>query len=456
MPDDKTPTENPNEPARSGRPASAAPTDTELRGSHDPYAAFRFSAYRCYIAGNLISVIGRTMLEVAVGWEIFQRTHSAMALGLVGFVQALPVILLAIPAGHVADRFPRKKIIMVTQVLSALGSILLAAISLSNGRVAWMFVVLLVTACARTFNWSARGAILPNLLPPAAFPNAVTWNSNVFQISSVAGPALGGFFVAWFGFPLVYGLDALCGLAFFALLIPISVRSQQPVAACAGGFRELFTGIRFVWKTKIILATITLDLFAVLLGGATALLPLFASEILQCGSIGMGWLRAAPALGSVVMGLIVAHMPPMTRAGKTLLWAVAGYGVATIVFGISKSYWLSMTMLFLTGAFDNISVVVRHTLVQLLTPDVMRGRVSAVNNVFIGSSNELGAFESGLTAAWFGPVISVVAGGVGTILVVLAAIRLWPALSVLGSFASVKPAPVEGGEEEKRSPSGLT
>jgi hypothetical protein len=208
----------------------------------------------------------------------------------------------------------------------------------------------------------------------------------------------------------------------------------------AGGLRELFSGIRFVRSTEMILATITLDLFAVLLGGATALLPIFASEILHCGPIGLGWLRAAPALGSVAMGLAIAHMPPMQQAGKTLIRAVAGFGAATIVFGLSKSFWLSMSMLFLTGAFDNVSVVVRHTLVQLLTPDAMRGRVSAVNNVFIGSSNELGAFESGMTAAWFSPVISVVGGGVGTILVVAVAAMIWPSLWKLGSFSSMKPA----------------
>ena len=454
MPDEDLPV-TANETSLTGRPATAATTEPELHGVHDPYSAFRFSAYRYYVAGSLISVIGRTMLEVAVGWEIFQRTRSAMALGLVGLAQALPVILFAIPAGHVADRYPRKKVLMATQLFSALGSIGLASISLRHGPVAWMFGVLFITAGARTFNLAARGSMLPSLLPAHVFPNAVAWNSNVFQISSVVGPAIGGFLVAWLGFPVVYGFDACCGLAFFLLLIPIAVRRQAPTRSTTGGIRELFSGIYFVWKTKIILATVTLDLFAVLLGGATALLPVFASDILHCGSIGLGWLRAAPSIGSVVMGVVVAHLPPMRRAGKTMLWAVIGFGLATVVFGLSKSFWLSMGMLFLTGAFDNISVVVRHTLVQLRTPDSMRGRVSAVNKVFIGSSNELGAFESGLTAAWFGPVISVVAGGVGTILVVFAASRLWPALSGLGSFASLKQLAVEETGESPDGPGSL-
>ena len=431
------PNENANESPRAGRPTTATPTEKELHETHDPYVAFRFSDYRYFALGNLISVMGRAMLAVAISWEVFQRTRSAMALGMVALVQALPVILFAIPAGHVADRFSRKRVLMVTQLLSAVGSIGLALISRSHAPVEWIFVLLFVTASARTFNWAARGSFMPNLVPNTAFPNAVAWNSNAFQIGSVVGPAIGGFLVAWFGFPLVYGFDAFCGLSFFLLLMPISVKPQA-VRAPEIGWGALFSGIHFVWKTKIILATITLDLFAVLLGGATALLPVFASDILHCGPIGLGWLRAAPSIGAVGTGLVIAHLPPMRHAGKALLWSVIGFGAATVVFGVSKTFWLSMSMLFLTGVFDNVSVVVRHTLVQLLTPDSMRGRVSAVNNVFIGSSNELGAFESGVTAAWFGPVISVVAGGVGTVLVVLAAGRLWPELLRLGSFGSVK------------------
>lgn len=422
----------------SGHSPTVPPPELESPAPHDPYAAFRFRAYRFYAAGNMISVMGREMLAVTVGWEIFKRTHSATALGLVGLAQALPLIVLAIPAGHVADRFSRKKVLMVTQLLTAFGSIGLAAVSLNQARIEWMYALLFVTACSRTFNWAGRGSFLPNLVPGAVFSNAVAWNSNIFQTGSVAGPALGGFLIAGFGFPFVYGFDALCAFTFFLLLLPIKAAQAHPRPP-AGGFRELFSGIRFVWKTEIVLATITLDLFAVLLGGATALLPMFAAQILHCGSIGLGWLRAAPSIGSVTMGTLIAHSPPMRKAGKTLLIAVSGFGVATIVFGLSKSYPLSLAMLFLTGAFDNVSVVVRHTLVQLLTPDEMRGRVSSVNNVFIGSSNELGAFESGITAAWFGPVVSVVGGGIGTILVVLAAFRLWPGLSRLGSFASVKP-----------------
>jgi MFS family permease len=301
-----------------------------------------------------------------------------------------------------------------------------------------IFALLFVSASARSFGWAARGALMPNLVPHRAFANAVTWNANLFQAASVMGPAIGGVLIARFGFPFVYAVDAMCALAFFFLLLPIRT-PQQHDHNVSKGLHDLFSGVRFVWRTKLILATITLDLFAVLLGGATALLPMFADEILHVGPKGLGWLRAAPSFGAVVMGVLMARLPPMRGAGRTLLWAVASFGVVTVVFGLSKNFWLSMTMLAFTGAFDNVSVVVRHTLIQLLTPDPMRGRVSAVNNVFIGSSNELGAFESGLTAAWWGPVASVVVGGIGTILVVLAVVSRWPEVSRLKSLSSVKP-----------------
>src|SRR4030095_2275114 len=237
-------------------------------------------------------------------------------------------------------------------------------------------------------------------------------------------------------------LDALCGLTFITFLLPIQSR-QEPPERRKRPLEELFAGIEFVWKKKVILATLTLDLFAVLLGGAIALLPIFADHILHVGAVGLGWLRAAPSLGALAMAFALAHLPPMRRAGVTLLWAVAGFGAATVVFGLSRSFWLSMAMLALTGALDNISVVVRHTLVQLLTPDTMRGRVSAVNNIFIGSSNELGAFESGITAALFGPIISVVGGGLGTIAVVIATALRWPEVRRIGSLQQTSETEIE-------------
>jgi MFS family permease len=468
MPDRKSdPPIPPYEDARSDRPTTAEGTLLRSPGKHDPYAAFRFRAFSFYTAGNLISVIGRLMFMVAVEWEIYARTHSATALGLVGLMIALPVVLLSLPAGHIADRFPRKRIVLVTQALSAICSVALAYVSWQHLAIpSWpvlhkanrflygiaeiferqhtdfhfddlslplIYLILLLTATARTFGWAARSSYFPQLVPREAFANAVTWNSSVFQIGSVVGPAIGGLLIVRAGFPFIYLLDALGAMGFFLLVLPIR-SSDRGSSSERNAWRSLKEGIRFMLSKKVILATITLDMFAVLLGGATALLPIFADQILHCGPIGLGWLRAAPGIGAFIMALLIAYLPPMKHAGKTLLWCVTGFGISTVIFGLSHYLWLSLAMLFMTGVFDSVSVVVRHTLLQLLTPDTMRGRISAVNNIFIGTSNELGALESGLTAALFGPVVSVVAGGVGTILVVLGVSRIWPETRKIGAL----------------------
>lgn len=421
-------------------------------------------------------MLGRQMLGVALGYEIFQRTHSATALGLVGLMGALPIIFLSIPAGIFADRFNRKAIILLAQALSILTSIGLVTLALEHVAVppiaplaagvhalytlaGWfgeksgvffdpamplMYLLLLVNGVARAFGWSARSALFPNLVPRSALSNAVMWNSSTFELTCVLGPALGGVAIAFLGVPAVYAIDAALGLAGLIIFLPIHA-PQEMTHSHPHPFRDLFTGLRFVTNNKLILATITLDMFAVLLGGATALLPVFAEHILHVGAVGLGWLRAAPSVGAVLMAFALAHRPPLQRAGHAMLFAVAGFGAATIVFGLSKNYALSFVALAMTGACDNISVVVRHTLVQLLTPDAMRGRVSAVNNIFIGSSNELGAFESGVTAALFGPVISVVAGGIGTILVVLGVAAKWPQVRAIGPLQEPEkvPTPVD-------------
>jgi MFS family permease len=435
---------------------------------HDAYAAFRVPSYRLYALGYFIAVLGRTAVSVAVGYELFQRTHSATALGLVGLVGALPVILFALPAGHLADLANRKTILMVAQAGMALGSILLALLSRWHAQVPdwpvlrWgcdvlallarllgeekvtfgpavpvMFLALFLNSCARAFGWAARGAFIANLVPRETLANAVTWNSSLFQLSSTLGPALAGLVIAQFGLTAAYALDVACALGFLACLAPVRHRREAILHGHSAG-AEALSGLRFVWRTKAILATITLDLFAVLIGGATALLPIFAEEILQVGVVGLGWLRAAPALGALAMGFALAHLPPMRRAGLVLLWSVAGFGVATAVFGLSRNFALSFAALALTGALDNVSVVVRHTLVQMLTPDAMRGRVSAVNNVFINSSNELGQLESGLTAAAFGAVGSVVGGGLGVVLVVLLVAWCLPEIRRIGSLRELK------------------
>jgi len=406
---------------------------------HDPYAGLWFRDCRLLLAGGVLANTGRLMQSVAVGWELYERTGSAMALGWVGLVQALPIILLAVPAGHVADRFDRKWVVVVTQLVMALASLGLAALSHFQGPVTLMYGCLLLGATALAFNWSATAALLPQTVPLEFFSNAVTWRTSGYQVASVVGPALSGLMIAALhGTALVYVTDALLGLLFAAFVTMIA-RKQADRSTGEVTLRSLVAGFRFVWQTKIILATITLDLFAVLFGGATALLPIYAKDILNVGPTGLGWLRAAPAIGAFATALAFTHLPPSRNIGKMLLWAVAGFGVATIVFGISHLFWLSLLMLMLTGVFDNISVVVRHSLVQLRTPDAMRGRVSAVNNVFISSSNELGAFESGLVAALFGTVFSVVSGGIGTIIVVLFTARIWPEIRQLKSLQDARP-----------------
>lgn len=438
------------------------------RRPHDAYAAFRFGGFSLFTAGNLLSITGRLMLAVAVEWEIYARTHSATALGLVGLVIAVPVVALSLPAGHLADRISRKRIILVSQIFSALMSVALAIVSWkhlsipsiaplreANGALAviaaiferhhpvfhfddasipLIYLLLFIGACARTFSWAARTAFFPTLVSRDAFSNAVTWNNSVFQIGSVVGPALSGLLVAFVGFPFVYLLDAVCAFFFFLLVSLIRRSTQKRGQTEESTWKSLIAGVRFVFRRKVILATITLDLFAVLLGGATALMPIFADQILHVGPVGLGWMRAAPAVGAFAVALVVAHLPPMRRAGKTLMWCVTGFGIATILFGLSKIFWLSLGVLFFVGAFDSVSVIIRGSIVQLVTPDEMRGRVSSVNNIFIGTSNEFGALESGLTAALFGPVISVVAGGIGTILVVLGVAWRWPETRRIGAL----------------------
>jgi MFS family permease len=449
------------------RPAVTTPIELERR-THDPYAAFRFSSFALFTAGNLLSITGRLMLAVALEWEIYARTHSATALGLVGLVIAVPVVTLSLPAGHLADRVSRKQIILVSQIFSALASVALALVSwkhlsipsvaplregnqvltaiagiferhhpifhFDDASIPLMYLLLFIGASARTFSWAARSAFFPTLVSRDAFSNAVTWNNSVFQIGSVVGPAVSGLLVAYVGFPCVYLLDALCAFSFFLLVLPIRRSTQKREQTEVSTWKSLVAGLRFVFRRKVILATITLDLFAVLLGGATALLPIFADQILHRGPVGLGWMRAAPAIGAFGMALVVAHQPPMKQAGRTLLWCVTGFGITTILFGLCKMFWLSLGLLFLVGAFDSVSVIIRGSIVQLVTPDEMRGRVSSVNNIFIGTSNEFGALESGLTAALFGPVISVVAGGVGTILVVVAVALRWPQTRKIGTL----------------------
>ena len=381
------------------------------------------------------------MLQVALGWEIYERTHSALALGLVGLVTAIPTILLALPAGHLADKMDRKKIVIAGQIVFILMSLSLATLSWLVAPIALAYGVLLIRGIAQAYNNPARSALLPRLVPAEVFANAVTWSSSGFQTAAVVGPAVGGLVIALTHSATgAYLLDALLTSIYLAMLFAIRGDAGAPLQGSAVALKprekmtieSLAAGLRFVKDTKVILAALTLDLFAVLFGGATALLPIFAKDILQVGPEGLGWLRAAPSIGSLLLMLLIAHRRPMQNTGWSLILAVAGFGITTIIFGLSHSFVLSLAMLFLAGALDGISMIIRGTLVQLWTPDEMRGRVSAVNSVFIDMSNELGGFESGALAAAVGPVAAVVGGGIGTIVVVAGVAYAWPELRKLG------------------------
>ncbi len=414
-----------------GAPGDSA-EDPPPAAVRDPYAVLRNRDVVLYLVGRFVASLGQQMLTVAVGWELYERTHSALALGLVGLTQMLPMVLFTLPAGHVADNHERKRIIVLMNFVVACASLGLTLISALGAHVFWIYFCLFMAGTARTFLWPASSAFLPHLVSRRDFSRAVAWSSGSFQLSSVAGPAAGGALIALthhaapvYAFNAAAALICLTLISFVRRSHTVSVKEKMTAGS-------LVVGFRFVFASPIILGTITLDLFAVLLGGATALLPVYAKDILAVGPTGLGLLQAALPMGSLLCALVLAHRPPLQKAGRAMLLAVAGFGVATIAFGFSRWFWFSFLMLFVGGAMDNISVVVRHTLVQLLTPDEKRGRVSAVNSLFIGTSNELGGFESGLVAYLLGPVFSVVSGGIGTILVVLAVAAIWPDLRKYG------------------------
>ncbi len=391
----------------------------------DAYISFRLRDYRFLIAGAFLSNFGLQMLSVAVSWDLYTQTHSALVLGNVGFVQVAPFLLFSLFAGHVADRYDRRAVMVLTQLIYLVASEVLL---FGNRSVFLIYSCLVLTALARTFQAPARGAVLPQIVPLETLGNAITWNSSAQEIANVAGPALAGLLLATTGSKMVYLLQSV--FAVLTLVCFASIRSRRALDAPAPArdMKSLLEGIRFVLANKLILTAVSLDLFGVLFGGATALLPIFAIDILHAGPGALGWLRAAPSVGAVTMALAMAHKRRIDHAGRALLLTVAGFGAATIGFGLSRNLWLSLALLVLTGAFDNISVVLRHSLVQTKTPDYVRGRVLAVNNIFISCSNQLGAVESGWTAAWFGAVPSVWGGGVATIFIVTICAAVSPAL----------------------------
>jgi MFS family permease len=390
-----------------------APSEPTRRSS---YAAFKHRDFTLYWLARFLAAVALQMQAVAVGWQVYDVSRDPLDLGLVGLVTFLPAILLLLVTGHVADRFDRRLVIMICYAIEAVCAAALLALVLDGLKAVWpIFLVVFGVGTARAFASPAVQAFMPNLVPVEDFSSALAWNSTAWQIATVGGPAIGGLLYA-LGPEIVYGTGT--GFLIFAAVLMAMMRFRRVRTTLEpASWDTLVAGIRFIWSKQVILGAISLDLFAVLFGGATALLPIFARDILEIGPWGLGMLRSAPALGAVLVAVVLAHRPVRHKAGRTLLIAVAVFGAATIVFGFSTSIWLSLAMLIVLGAADMISVFVRQSLVLMRTPDEMRGRVNAVNMVFVGASNEVGEFESGVVAAWFGAVASVIIGGVCTMAV---------------------------------------
>ena len=392
---------------------------TTLRSSsRTGRVAFAYPDFVLFQLARFFIVLSGEMQSVAVGWQVYEMTRQPLALGLVGLAQFLPGVLLFLVAGHAADRFERRKLIFFCYTGSAACSAGLLLLTLRGVRSPYpIYGVLLMLGVVRCFSGPATRALLPQLVPAEDFQNAVAWASVLFQGTVILSPSVGGLvYAATSGPAAVYALSLIAGAAAALSTLRINVQSRQR-AAEPMNWKTTLAGLHYIWREKLILGSISLDLFAVLLGGAVALLPVYAREILLTGPWGLGLLRSAPAAGAAAMAILLAHKSLGHRAGSTMLWCVAGFGVATIFFALSRNLIVSMVALFLVGATDMVSVIARQLFIQLGTPDEMRGRVSAVDSIFIGASNELGQFESGITAQWFGTVPAAVLGGLGAIVV---------------------------------------
>lgn len=420
---------------------------------HAPRIAFRYPDFRYFILSRLLATFGNQMQSLAIGWQVYDITHNKMYLGYIGLVLFIPNAAFSLLTGHVADRFDRRRVVQICQVLLAAGSLALALLTLHGieHHIGWIFALLFLIGTAQAFLSPASQSLPSLIVPPEHLSNAITWSSTCWHLATIVGPALGGF-LYWRGGPATVYFSA--GALMFCSMISVGMMRIRPgrMEQREASVQTLLAGVHYVWSQKVILGCISLDLFAVLLGGATALLPVYAKDILHVDTRALGLLRGAPALGALLMALAVTHLPPMRRAGAAMLWSVAGFGLFTIIFGISTNYYLSLACLALLGAFDMISVIVRHTLVQLLTPKAMLGRVSAVNMVFIGASNELGEFESGVTAAWFGAVKAVVLGGVGTVVVVALWAWLFPAMRRIKRLDQSQATPEPAQEADSVAP----
>ena len=401
--------------------------------SNGSTSVFGLSAFRIYWSTRVLSTMAFQLQGVAVGWQMYALTHSVLALGFVGLVQYLPMLLLTLLIGHVADRYDRRRIAAICQLIEGCAAGLLAVGSLGG----WLnapiiFAAVAVIGAGRAFEMATMRALLPTLMPTALFPRAAAYSASAIQTATIVGPALGGLIYV-FGPEAPYACAAVLGLVSSYLSSRIGMERAQPRREPVS-LASLFSGFAFIRCQPIVLGSISLDLFAVLLGGATALLPVFARDVLHTGPWGLGLLRSGPAIGALAMSIWLARYPLRRRVGETMFKAVIVFGLATIVFALSRSLWLSTLAMIVLGAADVISVVIRSSFVQLATPDHILGRVSAVNSMFIGTSNQLGEFESGVTAALFGTVPAVILGGAGTVLVALLWMRLFPARRRTNTF----------------------
>jgi len=438
-----------------GPPAGASAEESPLNAKA---GAFRSRDFRLYQTARLLVILGAEAQSVAVAWQVYQLTHSALSLGNTGLALFLPGLFFMLPAGHVADRYDKRYVILACYGLQAVCTVALLWISMHKiGSILPIYAVLFLIGTGRCFSGPAASAMLPALVPKESFVNAVTWGATIYQVANATGPMVGGLlFTAtlaalgrWRGAPIVYlfTLAMLCG--FIGLVGSIRVRAVTAEKK-AFSWTTVLAGLRYVANTKLLLGSISLDLFAVLLGGAVALMPIFAETVLHAGPQGLGLLRAMPSLGALAVSLTLIFKPIKKQAGKTMLVCVGIFGAATVVFGLSRSLWVSMAALLFVGASDMVSVVIRSSVLQLATPPEMRGRVSAVNWLFIGASNEFGEFESGVTAHWWGAVPAVVIGGIASVAVTCAAAVVFPALRRADQLTaeSLRAAEVELAEAE--------
>jgi MFS family permease len=394
----------------------------------DAAAPFAHADFRRLQFARIAAIVATQAQGTAVAWDVLERTHRPLDLGYVGLAQFVPVAGLSLIAGHAADRIDRRRLLGLVYGVYALVAFALFAYTRTGAKEVWpIYAILFLHATARSFGQPAGSALLPDLVPTEAFERAVAWSSSAWQAATIIGPIVGGVLVSVVSAPIVYlgaGILSLSSVLFTTRIEKRPTRMSERGVS----IESLLAGVRYVWTHQLILGSISLDLFAVLLGGATALLPVFAENILHTGSWGLGFLRAAPGLGAALSGVYLAYRPLQRHAGATMFACVAGFGLATIGFALSENFFVSLALLFVVGATDMVSVVVRQTLLQIETPPEMRGRVSAVNLVFVGASNELGEFESGVTGQWLGPRVATLVGGVGTLVVVAAGMFVFPKL----------------------------